>query len=217
MTFLGYFAVVVVICSLYIAYRIFLKISEKNNDSGKKGSLVEKAFLVFFISLLVLSVNAMALILSYTFFWEKAYRAVNELQYEAVVVGYQKEIIKAKNFPTSAYTDKVIFFPKVEYTDRHGKKVVKTLDITSDTPPDTGKKLKVTDQKNQKNTNALELDWVMFAAGCIFTGVAAFFAALIGTYATPYPMRKRLMWSISSGIGLILINIFCVLFIYLKS
>lgn len=217
MTFLGYFTAIIVIFSLYKGYKIFLKFAANRDNSGKKGSLLEKGFLLLIISIIMISVNAMAFVLSYTFFWEKAYRTFDEPQYEATVVGYKKEITKFKNFSNSTYRDKAIFFPKVEYTDNNGKKVIKTLDITSDNPPAMGQKLKITDKAGEESTNALQLDWLMFAAGCFFTGFAAFFAALISTYTTSYPMKKRINWSVRLALLLLFINISCIVFIYLKS
>ncbi|WP_131705347.1 hypothetical protein [Chryseobacterium sp. BLS98] len=217
MTFFGGLIAVVVLLSVFLGYRIFSKISDQRNHSGKTGGVLEKTFLFLFISLIMVSVNALTFILSYTFFWEKAYRTFDEPQYTATVVGYKKEITKAKSFPSSStYSDKAIFFPKVEYTDANGKKIVKTLDITSNNPPELGEKIKITDAKDRDTTNAVELDWIMFAAGCFFTGIAAFFAALLSTYSTPYPMKKRVAWSLGAGAALTLINIFCIVFIYLK-
>ncbi|MGX5683948.1 hypothetical protein ACWKWW_05245 [Chryseobacterium cucumeris] len=217
MTFLGYFIAIIVIFSLYKGYKIFLKFAANRNNAGKKGGFLEKAFLLLIISIIMISVNAMAFVLSYTFFWEKAYRTFDEPQYVATVVGYKKEITKFKNFSTSTYRDKVIFFPKVEYTDANGKKVIKTLDITTDHPPAMGQKLKITDKVGKDSTNTLQLDWVMFAAGCIFTGFAAFFASLISTYTTSYSMKKRMTLSFRIALLLIFINISCIVFIYLKS
>ncbi|RQO38047.1 hypothetical protein DBR39_14285 [Chryseobacterium sp. KBW03] len=217
MTFLGYFTTIIVIFSLYKGYKIFTKFAANRDQSGKKAGLLEKCFLLFIISIIMISVNAMTFVLSYTFFWEKAYRTFDEPKYEATVVGYKKEITKFKSFSNSTYRDKVIFFPKVEYTDNNGKKVIKTLDITSDNPPSMGQKLKITDKAGEESTNVLQLDWVMFAAGCIFTGFAAFFASLISTYTTSYPMKKRMSWSVRLALLLIFINISCIVFIYLKS
>lgn len=217
MTFLGYFVAIIVIFSLYKGYKIFSKFASNRDHSGKKGGLLEKAFLLFIISTIMISVNAMAFVLSYTFFWEKAYRTFDEPQYEATVVGYKKEITKFKNFSNSTYRDKAIFFPKVEYTDANGENVIKTIDITSDNPPALGQKLKITDKAGAENTNAMQLDWIMFAAGCIFTGFAAFFASLISTYTTSSPMKKRISWSFKLALLLIFINISCIVFIYLKS
>ncbi|QBJ86263.1 hypothetical protein DDI74_08355 [Chryseobacterium gleum] len=217
MTFLGYFTAVLVIFSLYKGYQVFTKFAANRQQLGKKGGLLEKVFLIFIISVIMISVNAMAFVLSFTFFWEKAYRTFDEPQYVATVVGYKKEITKFKNFSTSTYRDKVIFFPKVEYTDANGKKVIKTLDITTDYPPAMGQKSKITDKVGKDSTNTLQLDWVMFAAGCIFTGFAAFFASLISTYTTSYSMKKRMTLSFRIALLLIFINISCIVFIYLKS
>ncbi|MGK6342714.1 hypothetical protein ACMGDK_10770 [Chryseobacterium sp. DT-3] len=217
MTFFGGFVAVVVLFSVYLGYRIFSKISDKKDHSGKTGGFLEKAFLLFFISLIMISINALTFILSYSFFWEKAYRTFDEPQYTATVIGYKKEITKAKSFPSSStYSDRAIFFPKVEYIDMEGKKVIKTLDITSNNPPELGEKIKITDAENRDHTNAVELDWIMFAVGCVFTGVAAFFGTLLSTYSTPYSMKKRVMWSLGVGAMITLINVFCIVFIYLK-
>ena len=206
----------VVLFSIFLGYRIFSKISDKKQNSGKTGGFLEKAFLLFFVSLIMVSINGLTFILSYSFFWEKAYRTFDEPQYTATVIGYKKEITKGKNFSNSSYSDRVIFFPRVEYTDFNGEKMVKTLDITSNDPPVLGEKVKITDAENQQNTNAVELDWVMLAAGGIFTGVAAFLAALLATYGASDSMKKRLRWSLRAGLVLILINLLCVIFIYLK-
>ncbi|MGN7759277.1 hypothetical protein ACTJIV_17530 [Chryseobacterium sp. 22532] len=217
MTFFGGFVAVVVLFSVFLGYRIFSKISDRKHDSGKTGGFLEKAFLLFFISLIMISINALTFILSYSFFWEKAYRTFDEPQYTATVIGYKKEITKAKNFPSSStYSDRAIFFPKVEYIDMEGKKVVKTLDITSNNPPELGEKIKITDAENKDSTNAVELDWIVLAGGGVFTGVAAFFAALLATYGTSYNMKKRVKWSLGVGLALTLINVCCILFIYLK-
>lgn len=216
MTFFGGLTAVVVLFSVFLGYRIFSKISDKRNYSGKTGGVVEKTFLFLIISLIMVSINALAFILSYSFFWEKAYRTYDEPQYTATVIGYKKEITKGKNFSNSSYSDRVIFFPKVEFTDANGKKIVKTLDITSNNPPALGEKIKITDAGNQDNTNALQLDWIMLGAGGIFTGVAAFFAVLLATYSSSYGMKKRIMWSLGAALALTLINVFCLVFIYLK-
>ncbi|MCT2561537.1 hypothetical protein [Chryseobacterium herbae] len=216
MTFFGGFVAVIVLFSIFLGYGIFSKISGKKQDSGKTGGFLEKAFLLFFVSLIMVSMNALTFILSYSFFWEKAYRTFDEPQYTATVIGYKKEITKGKNFSNSSYSDRVIFFPRVEYTGANGEKIVKTLDITSNDPPALGEKVKITDAGNQDSTNAVELDWIMLAAGGVFTGVAAFFATLLATYGTSSVMKKRLRWSLRAGLVLILINVLCIVFIYLK-
>src|ERR1700750_365009 len=108
MTFFGGFVAVVVLFSIFLGYRIFSKISDKKQNSGKTGGFIEKAFLLFFVSLIMVSINGLTFILSYSFFWEKAYRTFDESQYTATVVGYKKEITNGKNFSNSSYSDRGI-------------------------------------------------------------------------------------------------------------
>lgn len=216
MTFLGYLIAFVVVISLWIGYRIFLKIAAKKEKSSKSGSFLEKAFLLFFISLLMISVNALTFVLSYSFFWEKAFRTFSEPQFEAAVVGYKSEVTKSKNFSNSTYSDKVIFFPKVEYINSSGKKITKTLDMTSNHPPEIGEKVKITDSENNGSSNAIELNWILFIFGSILIGLCGFFAALLSTFITDYAMKRRLLLSAGFGFFLVIINLSCILFIYSK-
>lgn len=211
MTLFGYFFVAICLFSLYIAYRIFNKILKKRSAIKGKSGLLEKGFMLFFISLLVISLNGITMVLSYSFFWEKAYRTLSEKQYEAVVIGYKKENIAAKNFPTSGHYEKPVYFPRVKYTNFNGKEVIKTLDITDDHPPAIGQTLKITANEANEAANSIELDWVMFVFGSVFTGLAAFFACLLTTYIKNDPFKKRIIFSLYGACFIIVLNAGCIL------
>ncbi|BAP32890.1 uncharacterized protein CHSO_3853 [Chryseobacterium sp. StRB126] len=216
MTLFGYFFLAVCLFSLYIAYRIFNKIIKKRSDIKGKSEWLEKGFMLFFISLIVISLNCITMVLSYSFFWEKAYRTLSENQYEAVVIGYKKENIATKNFPTSGRYDKPVYFPRVKYTNFKGEEVIKTLDITDDHPFAIGQILKITDNEANENANSIELDWIMLIFGCVFTGLAAFFACLLTTYIKNDTFRKRIAFSLYGALFIIVLNAGCILLMILK-
>lgn len=217
MTFLGYFFLAISLFSLYIAYRIFNKILKQKNAAKGKSGLLEKVFMLFFISLLIITVNSLALILSYSFFWEKAYRSISEKQYEAVIIGYKKEMIATRNFSNSGYYNKQVNFPIVKYTHENGKEMIKTLDLTDNHPPAIGQTLKITDTKTSEKANSIELDWIMLAFGSIFTGLSAFFACLLTTYIQNETFKKRIGISLYGAFVILILNGGCILLIWLKS
>lgn len=216
MTFLGYFFLIVCLFSCYIAYRIFDKILKRRSIVKGKSGLLEKGFILFFISLLIISLNSITMVLSYSFFWEKAYRTLSENQYEAVVIGYKKENIAAKNFPTSGRYDKPVYFPRVKYTNFKGEEVIKTLDITDDHPPAIGQTLRITDKEANENANSIELDWIMLISGCVFIGFTAFFACLITTYIKNETFKERIILSLYGALVIIVLNAGCILLMILK-
>ncbi|MCT2409757.1 hypothetical protein NZD88_19570 [Chryseobacterium antibioticum] len=182
---------------------------------GKEG-FVEKGFVFLFICLLMISINSLTMILSYTFFWEKAYRSVSENQYEAVVIGYKKEITRTQNFRSSSYHNTAIYFPKVKYVNSEGKEVIKVVDMTSNHPPSLGQTLNITDNRTRRSANNTDINGLVFIFGCIFTGVAAFFAILIATYTTEYSLKIRITISAYGALILCVINGIGVLLIYLR-
>lgn len=216
MTFFGYFVLVIVLLSVYIAYRIFGKIRKKKSTVKGKEGFLEKGFVFLFICLLTISINSLTMILSYTFFWEKAYRSVSENPYEAVVIGYKKEITRTQNFRSSTYHNTAIYFPKVKYTNSEGQEVIKVVDMTSNHPPSLGQTLKITDSTTRGSANNTDINGLMFIFGCIFTGVAAFFAVLIATYTTEYSLKKRMTVSAYGALILCVINGIGILLIYLR-
>lgn len=216
MTFLGYFFLIVCLFSCYIAYRIFDKILKKRSAVNGKSGWLEKGFMLFFISLLIIALNSITMVLSYSFFWEKAYRTLSEKKYEAVVIGYKKENIAAKNFPTSGYYSNPAYFPRVKYTNSNGKEVIKTLDITDDHPPTIGQTLKITDTEFNENANSIELDWIMLIFGCVFIGLATFFACLLTTYIKNDAFKKRVTFSLYGALAIIVLNAGCILMMVFK-
>ncbi|MBP2616364.1 hypothetical protein [Chryseobacterium jejuense] len=156
------------------------------------------------------------MVLSYSFFWEKAYRSVSEKQYEAVVIGYKKENIATRNFPTSGYYNNPAYFPRVKYTNFKGDEVIKTLDITDDHPPAIGQTLKITDSETSEEANSIELDWIMLVFGCVFTGLGAFFACLLTTYIKNETFKKRITLSLYGALVIIVLNAGCILLMVLK-
>lgn len=216
MTFFGYFVVVITLLSVYAGYRIFSKIIRSGNTGKNERSALEKGFLLFFVCLLMVMINALTFILSYSFFWEKAYRSLNENRYEAVVIGYKKEMVKNQNFRSSSYSDKPVYFPEVEYINREGNKIIKTVDIAENNLPEIGQSLQITDSSSENSANAIDLNWIMFFFGSIFTGISAFFASLLFSYTTKQSMKKRIAVSVYSGLLILLINVGCIIIIYLK-
>lgn len=216
MTFFGYFVLAVSLFSLYIGYGIFDKILKKKGETKGEPGILEKGLGLLFICLLMISINSLTMILSYTYFWEKTYRTITEEQYEAVVIGYEKETIKVQNFRNSGYDDEVVFFPKVKYKDVDGKEVIKTVDITDNEPPAIGTSLKITDKESKESANATEVDGIMFIFGCIFTGLGAFFTCLLSTYATQYTFKRRIRLSVYCGLAMLVLNIVCIILIGMK-
>lgn len=216
MTFSGYFFLAICFFSLYIAYRIFNKILKQKSKVKGKSGVLEKGFMLFFISLMMIVLNSLTLLLSYSFFWEKAYRSISEKQYQAVVIGYKKETIATRNFSTSGYYNKQVYFPKVKYLNENGKEIIKTLDLTDNNPPAIGQTLKITATEISQNANSIELNWIMFALGSVFTGLSAFFACLLTTYIQNITFKKRVGISLYGALVILVLNGACIVLIWLK-
>lgn len=216
MTFSGYFFLAICFFSLYIAYRIFNKILKQRSEVKGKSGFLEKGLMLFFISLMMIVLHSLTLLLSYSFFWEKAYRSISEKHYEAVVIGYKKETIATRNFPTSGYYNKQVYFSKVKYLSENGKETIRTLDLTGNNPPAIGQTLNITATETGKNANSIELNWIMFAFGSVFTGVTAFFACLLITYIQNTTFKKRIGISLYGALAILILNIACILLIWLQ-
>lgn len=215
MTFFGFFVAFVNIISLFIGYRIYRKLRAKSVDK-KEGSILEKGFVLFFVCLLMICINTMTFVSSYTFIWEKTYRAYVELTYEATVVGYKKELVKTQSFGKSSYYDRPVFFPKVKYSDEKGQEIIKTLDFTTNKPLEVGEKIKITDAESQASANALDINWIMLFGTSVFTAVAGFFAFLLFTYISNYDLKKRIHLSVWFALGIMILNCIGTLLLYLK-
>ncbi|PIF46910.1 hypothetical protein CLU96_3956 [Chryseobacterium sp. 52] len=216
MTFFGYFVLGINLFSLYIGYRIFDKVLKKKSSVKGEGNFFEKGLVLFFICLLMISINSLTMILSYTFFWEKAYRSISENKYEAVVIGYKKESVKTQNFRNSTYDNKFAYFPKVKYINSDGNEIIKTVDLTSNHPPSIGQKLPITDKNTRGSANTIDINGMMFIIGGVFTGIAAFFASLISTYVTQYTFRKRIALSLYAALIIGILNGTCTLIMYFR-
>lgn len=95
---------------MFIAYKIFRKISDKKSNE-EKGNLLQKISLILFISTLLFSLNSLTFITSYSFFWNKVYRVISENKHEAVVIGYKKEILSSfSSFNKTYLTNKKSFY-----------------------------------------------------------------------------------------------------------
>lgn len=150
MTLFGFLIVLINIISIYIGYKIYKKISSKSPDK-QEGGFIEKEFVLFFVCLIMICINTMTFVSSYTFIWEKTYRAYVELKYEATVIGFNKELVKTQSFKGSSYYDRPVFFPKVKYINDNGKEIIKTLDYTTNKPLALGEKIKISDSDYQKS------------------------------------------------------------------
>ncbi|KMQ65437.1 hypothetical protein ACM46_05945 [Chryseobacterium angstadtii] len=215
MTFFGFFVAFITLISIFTGYKIYEKVLNKSEDK-KRESIAEKIVVLFFVSLLMTGINIMTFVSSYTFIWEKTYRAYYEPRYEATVIGYKKELVKTQSFGKSSYYDRPVYFPKVVYTDENGVKVFKTLDFTTNTPLKTGEKVKITDTSSRTSANALDIDPIMLLFAGVFTGVAAFFTSLLSTYITVFALKKRIRISIYFALGIMIVNGVCIGLLYLK-
>lgn len=216
MTAFGIFTMIVGLTSLIIAYKIFLKISARKKNAQDEAPFLEKFFLFFLISLVTVSVNIMTFIISYSFFWEKAYRASNEPHIEAKVIGYKKEVVKSKNFSQSSYSDKTVLFPEVEYADSQGRIVRKILDLTSNRPPEIGQKITITDSVSRETGNTMDIDWAMLGMGSLLSGVSGFFSALLLLFIGNRNLKNRITTGFVFGVLLVAVNLLCMLIIVYK-
>lgn len=216
MSSFGFVVVFVNAISLFVGYGIYRKILGKPNDKKEAGA-IEKVCVFLFICLLMVCINTMTFVAAYVFVWEKTYRAYAEVAYEATVVGYKKEIVKAQNFGGSSRTDTAVFFPEVRYVSRDGQEVTKTLDLTSNEPLALGEKIKITDSDSQASANALDVNWIMLLAASVFTGVAGFFASLLTLYISNYDLKKKVRLSRRFAVGLLVLNSAGVLLLHLKT
>ena len=216
MNYFGYFVGFIFLFSLFIGYKIFKKIDETKSPLNKKNGFLGNFFFILVISLIMILINAMTFVTSYSFFWEKAYRSITENRYEATVIGYKKEISKTQNFRNSTYYDAFIFFPQVKYQNGDGNTQIKTLDITSRKPFKIGAKVNITDNRGKEKANTISINWGIFIFGTFFTGVSAFFASLLSTYITNNSFKIRVKKSVYFGVFIFIINICCVLLLYIR-
>lgn len=216
MNFFAVFIVAILLFSLYSGYKVYLKLLKKQHIKDEKNSLFGKILLLFFTSLIIVSLNILTLVLSYSYIWEKTFRAYNEQKYEAVVIGYKKEEIKTQNFKSGSYYNRLVFFPKVKYKNQEGQEIIKTVDITSDSPFSIGDTMMITDSTSQNNANVLDLNWIMLLFLTLFTAIGVFFSSLIFTFSKDFTMKKRMHYSLYVAVFIIFINSVCIISLYLK-
>ncbi|MFC4144145.1 hypothetical protein ACFOWC_17455 [Pedobacter mendelii] len=191
-------------------------LSRKTNYKGLK-SQFEKVVFIILISAIIFVLNFFSVIFSYTHYWDKMVQTLTGDVYSATVIGYKQEIIRSKSFASSnTYSDKIIFFPKVEYLTLEGIKLIKTVNATSNHPPKIGQKVKITHRKDSLNANAIELDWIVLLGGTLFSGVAMFFLYLLSSYIGNFAFRKRIRNALYLGAILAAINLCCIIIIFLR-
>lgn len=203
------------ILSLFVSYKVYCKIKNKSNDNNQKG-IFGNLLLLIFINLIITSLYLFTFILSYSFFWEKAFRVSFEPIYNAEVVGYKEEIVKTQNFRGSTYYNKTIYFPKVKFLDSDGKEIIKVADITTNSPIAIGEKITITDSHSKKNINLLDSNWTMLLFGSIFTGLTSFFAVLLTSYLLNNSFKERIHLSGYFAMFFLFLNLLCVLLLYFK-
>lgn len=211
------FVILILSVSLYFSFKVCSKLLKKQEVKTEKRSFFGKSILFFFTGLIIVSINMLTFVLAYSYIWEKTFRAYNEQKFEAMVIGYKKEEIKTQNFKNGSYYTRSVFFPKVKYKNQQGNEIIKTLDLTSNSPFSIGKTIIITDSDSQDNANTLDLNWIMLLLLAIFTGIGAFFSSLIFTFSKDLMMKKRIHYSSYIAVGMIFINAVCILLLYMKS
>lgn len=216
MSFFGVCLVLVCIFSLYFGYKIYKRLIDKKEKQNKK-EFFGKVILFLFVNLIVVSLNLLIFILSYSYIWEKTFRAYHEQQYEALVIGYKKEEIKTQNFKGGGYYNKSVYFPKVKYKNNEEREIVKIIDQTSSSPHGVGEKIMITASSSQNSGNTLEVNWILFFFLIILIAVAAFFSSFLITYIRNFSIKKRIQKSILVTICITLLNVICVVLLYFKN
>ena len=188
--------------SIFIAFRITKKI----RNSEKKGKTWETVFLFLFIFLIVGSLNVFSIFFSYTFIWEKGFRAVAEQKHEAIVVDYVVEKSYSQSFRGSSSYPVFIYFPVVKYKNAHGIEIKKKLDLTSNHPYKIGQTIKISANDVSKSANSIEFEPLMSVVAISLTAVAMFFWVLVSSYGFDKTMKERVKLSRNISIVLIIIN-----------
>lgn len=190
------------VLSLYFAYRITKKIASK----GEKGKLWESGFLFIFTTLVVAILSLFSIFFSYTFIWEKGFRAVAEQKHEAIVVDYVVEKSYSQSFRGSSSYPVFIYFPVVKYKNAHGIEIKKKLDLTSNHPYKFGQTIEISANDISKSANSIEFDPLMSIVAISLTAVAMFFFVLVSSYGFGKTMKERVKLSRNLSIILIIIN-----------
>ena len=188
--------------SIFIAFRITKKI----RNSEKKGKLWESGFLFIFTTLVVAILSLFSIFFSYTFIWEKGFRAVAEQKHEAIVVDYVVEKSYSQSFRGSSSYPVFIYFPVVKYKNAHGIEIKKKLDVAKNHPYKIGQTIEISANDVSKSANSIEFDPLMSVVSISLTAVAMFFFVLVSSYGFGKTMKERVKLSRNLSIILIIIN-----------
>lgn len=209
-------AILLALFSFFVGIKTSAKIIGKSSDGKMRQGYLGKVFLSIFSSILIFISGILLFMLSYSFFLKKAFRASTENIHTATVIDYEEEIIRTKNFSTSYMpSDKLVFFPRVIFTDSNGRRIVKVVDIASDAPMDMGAMLKITDNESQKRANLLELRLTYSLIGILVTTSLAFLFALICSYPFYTSLKPRKKMALAFTGLIFFINFSCSLLIYI--
>ena len=188
--------------SIFIAFRITKKI----RNSEKKGKLWESGFLFIFTTLVVAILSLFSIFFSYTFIWEKGFRAVAEQKHEAIVVDYVVEKSYSQSFRGSSSYPVFIYFPVVKYKNAHGIEIKKKLDVAKNHPYKIGQTIEISANDVSKSANSIEFDPLMSVVSISLTAVAMFFFVLVSSYGFGKTIKERVKLSRNFSILLVIIN-----------
>ena len=188
--------------SIFIAFRITKKI----RNSEKKGKLWESGFLFIFTTLVVAILSLFSIFFSYTFIWEKGFRAVAEQKHEAIVVDYVVEKSYSQSFRGSSSYPVFIYFPVVKYKNARGIEIKKKLDVAKNHPYKIGQTIEISANDVSKSANSIEFDPLMSIVAISLTAVAMFFFVLVSSYGFGKTIKERVKLSRNFSILLVIIN-----------
>lgn len=191
-----------VVISFYFSFRITKKIVSKND----KGKIWQTGFLFFFTFLIVGSLNLFSIFFSYTFIWEKGFRAVVEQKHEAVVVDYVIEKSYRKSTTGSGSYPILLYFPVVKFKNDKGIETNKKLDLTSNHPYKIGQTIKISANDVSKNANSIEFEPLFSVIAISLTSVAMFFFVLVASFGFNKTMKERVKIARNISVLLLLIN-----------
>ncbi|CAM3770629.1 Hypothetical transmembrane protein [Flavobacterium branchiophilum] len=243
MTIMGFIIFSILIFSLYLSYKIFIKLSNKkynyedflkykkeynefiiepfDYDSYLKMNQKDENIFVniaqyLFTFLLVVIINSLFIILSYSFYWKKTFKTITENKYESEVVGYAIETSTSYTF--SKLGSKIlIYYPKVRFINKNGIEIIKQLDVGSNIKDKykIGKKVVFTYNEGDEYINIINVDWISII-GTIFISVNSFFSFLVSSYPLNLNFKQRITKSFYFGILILSLNIICILILYIQ-
>jgi hypothetical protein len=244
MTIMSFIIFSILIFSLYISYKIFIKLSNKkynyedflkykneynefiiepfDYDSYLKMNRKDENIFVnivqfLFIFLLVVIINLLFIILSYSFYWGKTFKTITENKYESEVVGYAIETSTSSSFSKSGTRKILVYYPKVKFVNKNGIEIIKQFDVGSNIKDKykIGKKVVFTYNEGDDYINIINVDWISIM-GTIFISVNSFFSFLVSSYPLNLNFKQRITKSFYFGILILSLNIICILILYIQ-